>query len=88
MQAVPGRRLVGSSEGLLWRVRSRTDKGLIITTGTFSSEAKREATRDGAPPIELIDGDYLCELLKQNKLGVVTELVERVMLDPAWFSDL
>jgi restriction system protein len=42
----------------------RTDKGLFITTGTFSAEAKKEATRDGVPPIDLIDGDQLCELLK------------------------
>ncbi len=27
----------------------RSDKGLVITTGTFSSDARREATRDGAP---------------------------------------
>lgn len=33
----------------------RADKGIILTTGTFSEDAKREASRDGAPPIELID---------------------------------
>jgi len=42
----------------------RADKGLIITTGNFTSDARREATRDGAPAIDLVDGDYLCELLK------------------------
>jgi restriction system protein len=47
----------------------RGDKGLIITTGSFTGEAKREATRDGAPPIDLIDGDGLCELLKRYELG-------------------
>ncbi len=31
----------------------RADKGLIITTGTFTLEAKKEARRDGVPPIEL-----------------------------------
>ena len=41
----------------------RADKGLIITTGTFTSDARREATRDGAPAIDLIDGEYLCLLL-------------------------
>jgi restriction system protein len=35
----------------------RTDKGLFITTGSFTPEAKREATRDGAPVLDLIDGD-------------------------------
>lgn len=68
----------------------RGDKGLFITTGGFTREAVKEATRDGAPPIELIDGDSLCELLKQYSLGVNTELVqvERVSLVSNWFSDL
>ena len=58
----------------------RTDKGLFITTGRFTSDAKREATRDGAPPIELIDGEELCELLKQLRIGVAIETVERVVI--------
>jgi restriction system protein len=48
----------------------RGDKGLLITTGTFTADAKKEATRDGAPPIDLIDGDRLCELLQKYDLGV------------------
>ena len=52
----------------------RGDKGLLITTGSFTADAKREATRDGAPPIDLIDGDRLCELLKRYELGVTTEI--------------
>lgn len=64
----------------------RCDKGLMITTGTFSNDAKREATRDGAPAIDLIDGDLLCELLKQLKLGIQIEMVEQVVIDPAWFA--
>jgi len=63
----------------------RTDKGLFITTGTFTAEAKREATRDGAPAIDLIDGDLLCDLLKSLKLGVATRMVEDVSIDPEWF---
>jgi restriction system protein len=64
----------------------RTDKGLFITTGTFTAEAKKEATRDGAPPIDLIDGDLLCDLLKNLKLGVSTKMVEDVTIDPEWFG--
>lgn len=64
----------------------RSDKGLLIMTGTFTAEAKREATRDGAPAIELIDGEQFCDLLKQLKLGVATEMIERVVVDPSWFS--
>lgn len=66
----------------------RTDKGLVVTTGTFTPDAKREATRDGAPAIDLIDGDQLCDLLKQLKLGVGTEMVEKTTLDRAWFACL
>jgi restriction system protein len=48
----------------------RADKGIIITTGTFTADAKREATRDGAHPIELIDGDKLIDLLESLELGL------------------
>lgn len=66
----------------------RTDKGLIITTGTFSPDARREATRDGAPPIDLIDGESLCDKLKELSLGVETKLVEKVSVKPDWFDQL
>jgi len=64
----------------------RTDKGLFITTGSFTPEAKREATRDGAPVLDLIDGDTLCILLKEHRLGVSTRPVEEVSIDPGWFG--
>ena len=48
----------------------RADKGIIITTGTFTAEARREASRDGAPPIELIDGEKLIDMLQDLKLGL------------------
>ena len=66
----------------------RSDKGLIITTGTFSNEAKREATRDGAPAIDLIDADLLCDLIKQLRLGIRLEMVERVIVDSDWFGKI
>jgi restriction system protein len=68
----------------------RGDYGLLLTTGTFTSEAKREATRDGAPAIDLIDGDRLCDLLKQNELGVRVAIreVEDVTLIPGFFDEL
>lgn len=69
-------------------MQGRGDKGLLITTGSFTAEAKREATRDGAPPIDLIDGERLCELLKEHRLGVETKVktIEEVRLDPEFFS--
>jgi restriction system protein len=66
----------------------RSDKGLLITTGTFTPDAKREATRDGAPAIDLIDGDNLCDLLRELKLGVRTEMVEKMTVDGDWFTRL
>lgn len=64
----------------------RTDKGLIITTGTFTADARREATRDGAPAIDLVDGDALCDLLKDRRLGVTVEMVEQVTVDEDAFA--
>ena len=48
----------------------RADKGIIMTTGTFSAEAQREAVRDGVPPIELVDGEKLVDLFEQLELGL------------------
>jgi restriction system protein len=45
-------------------------EGLLITTGSFTRDAQAEATRDGVPPVELIDGDRLCDLLKEFRLGL------------------
>lgn len=69
-------------------MQGRCDKGLILTTGTFTSEAKKEATRDGAPTIDLIDGDEFCELLKQLRLGVAVEQIEKVSVDDDWFQSV
>jgi restriction system protein len=65
----------------------RADKGLIITTGSFTQDALREATRDGAPAIDLIDGDQLVAKLKELSLGVRTEIVEveKVSIERDWF---
>lgn len=66
----------------------RADKGLIITTGTFTKDAEKEAARDGAPAIDLIDGDLLAEKLKQLSLGVETKKVEieQVSVNKEWFK--
>lgn len=68
----------------------RGEKGLLITTGSFTPAAKAEATRDGAPPVDLIDGDVLCELLKDYRLGVAVEerIVEDVTVSVQFFGDL
>ena len=66
----------------------RADKGMIISTGGFTLEARREATRDGAPPIDLIDGRLLAAKLKELKLGVKTNLVENVEVLVEWFKTI
>jgi restriction system protein len=68
----------------------RADKGLFITTGNFTKEAIREATIDGAPAIDLIDGKQLLDKLKEFGLGVKTEKVEveKVTIDHEWFSSI
>jgi restriction system protein len=66
----------------------RADKGLLVTTGRFTRDAVAEATREGAPPIDLIDGDRLADMLKALKLGVRTEIVERVIVDEAWLGSI
>lgn len=48
----------------------RADKGIILTTGRFTQDAKKEAIRDDAPPIELVDGDGMIELFEKNELGL------------------
>ncbi len=69
-------------------MQGRADKGLFITTGNFTKEATREATRDGAPPIDLIDGELLCEKLKELKLGIDIKQTETVEIKTEWFKNL
>lgn len=64
----------------------RADKGLFITTGTFTRDAILESTRDGATPIDLIDGEMLADMLKNMNLGISTKLVEEVSVDSTWFE--
>jgi restriction system protein len=68
----------------------RADKGLIITTGSFTKDARREAQRDGASPIDLIDGNELVEKLKQLEIGVEIKqrIVEEVSIKKDYFDNL
>jgi restriction system protein len=68
----------------------RGEKGLLITTGTFTAQALQEARRDGAPAVDLVDGDQLCDLLKHYGVGItVTErTVEDVEVHVDYFKSL
>lgn len=69
-------------------MQGRTDKGLFVTTGTFTRDAIKEATRDGAPPIDLIDGEQLVQRLKELSLGVKITMIESIEVDEDWFTKI
>lgn len=62
-------------------MQGRADKGIIITTGRFTTEAKKEAVRDGVPPIELIDGERLITIFEKYNLGLKPKVVYDVVPD-------
>ena len=63
----------------------RRDKGIVLTTGTFTLDAKKEARRDGVPPIELVDGDKLVEMFELLELGLIPRKVYDI--DVRFFDD-
>ncbi|WP_245514979.1 restriction endonuclease [Jiella endophytica] len=63
-------------------------QGLIITTSTFTKDARAEATRDGAPAIDLVDGVELCRLSKETRIVVVVSMVEKVSIEEGVFSTI
>lgn len=65
-------------------MQGRADYGLILTTGSFTVGARREASRDGVSPIELIDGERLIDLMKDLQLGLTP--VQTFMVDEAFFQ--
>ncbi len=48
----------------------RADKGIILTTGTFTADARKESVRDGVPPIELVDGEKMIDMFEELELGL------------------
>lgn len=62
----------------------RTDKGIILTTGTFTRDAEREAMREGVPAIELVDAEKLISLMERLTIGVKPRTVFDV--DDAFFD--
>jgi restriction system protein len=63
----------------------RADKGIILTTGTFTSDAKKEAVRDGVPPIELVDSEKLLDMFEALELGLVPK--KAFDIDEKFFDD-
>lgn len=69
-------------------IDGRADRAMFVTTGSFTKAAIDEANRDGATPIDLIDGDQFADKMKELGLGVKTELVEKVTVDSDWFINI
>lgn len=63
----------------------RADKGIILTTGTFTSDARKEAVRDGAPPVELVDAEKLVNMLENLELGL--KPIRAFRLDQTFFDE-
>jgi restriction system protein len=51
-------------------MQGRAEKGIFLTTSTFTSNARGEAERPGAVPIELVDGEKLFDMFKRYELGL------------------
>lgn len=66
----------------------RADKGLVLTTGTFTRAAILEARRDGAPNVDLVDGISFVRKMKELKLGVELEQIEKVIIKNEWFKTI
>lgn len=66
-------------------MQGRADKGILLTTGTFSADAKKEAARDGVPPIELVDGQKLQDMFTQLELGL--RPVKTYEIDDSFFAE-
>lgn len=63
----------------------RADKGIILTTGGFTADARKEAVRDGVPPIELVDGEKLIDMFEQLELGLKPKRAYEI--DPVFFEE-
>jgi restriction system protein len=66
-------------------MQGRADRGIVITTGSFTTEARREASRDGVPAIELIDGTRLVTMLEDLKLGLTPK--QTFEIDERFFDE-
>jgi len=66
----------------------RADKGVIISTGGFTLEARREALAMELLRSISLTGGYSADKLKELKLGVKTNLVEHVEIVEEWFRSI
>jgi restriction system protein len=69
-------------------LQGRADKGLFVTTGSFTRDAIKEASRDGATPIDLLDGEALVNKIKELKLGISIDIIEKININKKWFESI
>jgi len=69
-------------------LQGRADKGLFATTGSFTRDAIKEASRDGATPIDLLDGEALVNKIKELKLGISVTHIEKININKKWFESI
>lgn len=55
-----------------------------MTTWTFTAEARKEATRDGVPPIEPVDGKKMIAMFSEFELGL--KPIKTFEIDNDWQS--
>ena len=65
-------------------IQGRAERGIFLTTGTFTKGAKEEAARENTTAIELVDIDRLLELLIEENLGV--KETKALKIEPDFFS--
>ena len=75
-----------NSTTMMWALSGRAEKGLIITTGSFTPSALLQASREGSEKIDLIDGNLLCDKLAALELGVTKEVQTYYEVDASFFS--
>lgn len=80
----PNGRSVGRETVALFQRDAQTkgaERAILVTLGKFSEPARKAAIAT-SPTVDLIDGDRLASLVKEQSLGV--KMVTRV--DPEWFD--
>lgn len=80
MSAVPPKEI----RDLRGAMAGRADKAIFLTTSHFSQNAKDEAIRAGADPIELVDGEKLYAMFRKYELGLKPRMVYDI--DEAFFK--
>lgn len=78
------RKVLDQLRGSLHRFKAY--RGTIITTGGFAKGVKDAAFEIGAPPITLIDGDRLIDLLIEHNIGANKRQIDVLSFDPKAFE--